>query len=88
LRTVRRTEFFESGAAQIQADRRRFDEAIESVKWSISENPFIWYEVVGTVFRIAITRPYRGIPSLRIAFTIDNDSTCTLHAVSVRNSLD
>jgi hypothetical protein len=88
VRTVRRTPFFEAGAARIQVYSRRFDEAIEAVEWSISENPLIWPEVVGTPFRVAITRPFRAIPALRIAFTIDDENTCTLHADSVRNVLD
>jgi hypothetical protein len=56
VREIRRILFFESGAAKIQANQRRFDEAVASIEWSISE--------------------------------IDDDSTCTPHAVSVRNSRD
>jgi hypothetical protein len=88
MRTVRRSHFFEAGARRIQPDARRFDEAIESIEWSIGEDPYIWPEVPGRTFRLALTKPLQGVPSLRIAFTIDDDSTCTLHAVALRNYLD
>ena len=88
MRTVRRSEFFEAAARRIQADQRRFDEAIESVEWSIAADPFIWPLVPGTPFRLAITRPVPGVPSLRIAFTVDDEAYCTLHSVAVRSTFD
>jgi hypothetical protein len=59
VREIRRTLFFESGAAKIQANQRRFDEAVESIDNSVMAG--IWLDDQSS----AIPPVNPGEPTLR-----------------------
>jgi len=83
FRTVKRHPLFESAAAAIQPDAKRFDEQLRGVEWAIATNPHRFPEISRTVLRLAKTDEWPGAPRLRIYFSVDNENLCTLRWVEV-----
>lgn len=78
LRQVRRSAEFDLQGSKIAGSIERFDEAVRSVEWSISHNPFSHDLIPGTALRIAKTDPLGGVPPLRVFFAIEEDGNCNM----------
>jgi|SRR5579884_4037206 hypothetical protein len=83
-RQVREGELWQANVRHVRTLSgmpRTLDQALEAVVWSIARSPEMWPQVPGTSLRVAKTDPYLNVPRLRVFFTIDDENTCTLHAV-------
>ena len=82
FRTVVRDLRFEQMAqACIHPDTRRCDEALAGVEWAIAVAAEQFPRVPDTNLRVVKTAAYPGVPALRVYFTIDSSSQCTLRGV-------
>jgi hypothetical protein len=81
LRTVVWSDLALAACARLHRDVRRLDDHLRAVEWAIATNPEVCAPIPGTPFRIVKTRIVPTRTSLRVAFTVDDDNTCTVHSV-------
>ena len=81
LRTVVWSELAQAACRALHGNTRRLDDQLRAVEWAISTNAEGCTEIPGTPFRIVKTRIGPRQLGVRVAFTIDDDNTCTIHAV-------
>lgn len=85
-RSVYRSEMFDQCAAELEADVQRLDEITRAAEWIISLRPTEppCFAIPDTNVWIVITHP----PALRIYFTIDSDTGCTMQWIERWDGLD
>jgi hypothetical protein len=84
LRDIVESALFSAALAQLRVDRRRLDDALEAAIWVIARDAEGQSLIEGTTLRVVLTNSLRGVPPLRIIFTIDDDTRCILHHIGVR----
>jgi hypothetical protein len=82
-RTIKYDPLFESAASAIQPDAKRLDAQLRGAEWAIATKPEAFDLVPGTILRILKTDPWPDAPPLRIYFSIDDDTTCTLRWIEI-----
>lgn len=80
-RTIAHTASFDKEGAILAGSMKAFDEAIDAVTWSVSRDPFVHPTAEGTPFHIAMTAPCKGVPPLRVYFTVETDGDCMFRHV-------
>lgn len=83
-RDIVESAFFTAALAQLGVDQRQLDEALQSAIWLVARDAESQPLIEGTTLRVVLTNGIRGVPPLRIIFTIDDETRCTLQHIGVR----
>ena len=82
-RTLVASSRFEREAEATFDGFRRADQAMEAIDWGIATDPESWSLIPGTQLRVIETRTFPDALAVRVFFTIDDDNTCTKHAIDL-----